>query len=284
MSHTVRVYREFEFNVIVQRQGVSYVFSKMHAMVEALGGTWVEDGPHHGVLGGLVHFDRIFVFTSREDASLAEMLLGTTKPVIKKEQAFTVFWRDGKREVFPGETIADAFNKAGYSVGALGAMDFYSKGDDQSFEWNKDDRTWKPKEGHKQPIGLVMQDLDSHPHAELLGMPTRILGTPEDKAGDSLDDGLQPEMSPMPVLSTLTIFRAAHINGPGCGMVQLSTLVTIEDVVCEYNIKARELNLPVIVAEEASLSTEVIKTLGLYHISFKGSTKKCKLWVAKAPG
>lgn len=280
MSHTVRVYREFEFNTIVQRQGIRYVTSKMHAMVEALGGTWVEDGPHHGVLGGLVHFDRTFVFASKEDASLAELLLVTVKPVIKKEQMFTIFWRDGKREVLPGETAADAFNKAGYGAGALGALDFYSKGDDQSFEWNKPDRTWKPKEGHKKTISLEMGDTPG----DLLGMPTRILGTPENKAGDSLNDGLQPEMSPRPVLPELTIFRAAYTNGPGCGMMQLSTLVTIEDVVCEYNIKAREFKLPTIIAEEASLSTEIIKELGLYHISFKGSTQKCKLWVVKAAG
>ena len=259
MSHTVRVYRKFEFDSTIQRQGIGYVISKIHAMVEALGGTWVEDGPHHGVLGGQVHFDRHFVFTSKEDASLAELLLNNTAPLTAKKKEFTVFWRDGKREVQPGDTIADAFNKAGYGAGALGALDFYEPGDSKKWEWNKPDGTWKQKEGH----GLIAAE----PAKE-----------------EALDDGLQVEASPMPVLPELTVFRAAHSNGPGCGMSRITTPITIEDVVCEYNIKAREAKLPTINAEEAALNTEIIKELGLYHISFKGSAQKCKLWVVKAAG
>ncbi len=57
-------------------------------------------------------------------------------------QTFFLFWLDGKKEQVTGDTIADAYNRAGYSGGAMRALDFYSETDshdwllvDGEYEW-----------------------------------------------------------------------------------------------------------------------------------------------------
>jgi hypothetical protein len=59
------------------------------------------------------------------------------------KKVFTVFWLNGTYELLQGNTIVDAFNKAGYSQGALRAVDFYSE-DDKSKEyvWIKNEKKW----------------------------------------------------------------------------------------------------------------------------------------------
>lgn len=62
---------------------------------------------------------------------------------------FTLFWIGGKRDVIAaeaGETFEDAFTNAGYSNGAVCALDFYSNGDDKSYEYNKQSNIWDKKE------------------------------------------------------------------------------------------------------------------------------------------
>lgn len=49
------------------------------------------------------------------------------------ENQYTFFWRDGTREVLSGVGPADALNSAGYKGGALGALDFWSSGDNQEY-------------------------------------------------------------------------------------------------------------------------------------------------------
>lgn len=39
---------------------------------------------------------------------------------------YILHWLGGKTEEVKGETIADAFTKAGYGAGALRALDYYS--------------------------------------------------------------------------------------------------------------------------------------------------------------
>ena len=36
-----------------------------------------------------------------------------------------LYWLDGRTEIIEGDTIADAFTKAGYGMGAIGALDYY---------------------------------------------------------------------------------------------------------------------------------------------------------------
>ena len=59
---------------------------------------------------------------------------------------YTLFWLTGEREIIEGETISDAFMKAGYSAGALGALDFYALGDNKDYVWNPSRKVWDKKE------------------------------------------------------------------------------------------------------------------------------------------
>lgn len=59
---------------------------------------------------------------------------------------FTYYWHDGKRDVFEGESAADAITKAGYGGGILGALDFYAEGDNTKYEWDTQTRKWIRKE------------------------------------------------------------------------------------------------------------------------------------------
>ena len=55
---------------------------------------------------------------------------------------FTLYWRTGEREVVQGRTIAEAMTLAGYSQGALGALDFYGNGDNHDYAWKEGTREW----------------------------------------------------------------------------------------------------------------------------------------------
>jgi len=50
-------------------------------------------------------------------------------------KTYTFYWLAGDREVFEGSDPADALNKAGYSNGAVRALDFYAEGDDDRYVW-----------------------------------------------------------------------------------------------------------------------------------------------------
>jgi hypothetical protein len=56
---------------------------------------------------------------------------------------FTFYWRTGERQVLSGDDAADALNKAGYGGGAVRALDFHAKGDNQEYEWDATEREWK---------------------------------------------------------------------------------------------------------------------------------------------
>lgn len=56
---------------------------------------------------------------------------------------FSIFWRDGKRDVLQGKTVADALTQAGYGQGALAALDFHAKGDCKEWEWSPTKREWE---------------------------------------------------------------------------------------------------------------------------------------------
>lgn len=60
---------------------------------------------------------------------------------------FTLFWLTGRSEIVTGNSIANAFNNAGYSQGALHALDFYTSGDQtNSYQWNSKTRNWESKQ------------------------------------------------------------------------------------------------------------------------------------------
>lgn len=70
-----------------------------------------------------------------------------------KQKQFTFFWKDGKRDVLKGINAALALKSAGYSGGAIAALDFYSEGDDDGYRW--DGQKWikdTPTESLKQAL------------------------------------------------------------------------------------------------------------------------------------
>ncbi len=63
---------------------------------------------------------------------------------MKGDPQFTLFWRGGKREIVEGRTIAEAMTLAGYSGGAVRALDFYAVGADPNWTWVETTREWIP--------------------------------------------------------------------------------------------------------------------------------------------
>ena len=60
---------------------------------------------------------------------------------------WTLYWRNGERQIVEGPDAATAMNCAGIGAGALAALDFYKKGaEDHGYRWAADDRRWV-KEG-----------------------------------------------------------------------------------------------------------------------------------------
>lgn len=59
-------------------------------------------------------------------------------------QKFTLYWRTGDRQVVEGcgDTPADACNRAGIGGGAIGALDFWARGENTEYEWNAQEREW----------------------------------------------------------------------------------------------------------------------------------------------
>lgn len=63
-------------------------------------------------------------------------------PLQPPNTQWTAYWRDGRKSLLVGETIEVAFRDAGYGGGALGALDFYARGDDQDYTWDAAARRW----------------------------------------------------------------------------------------------------------------------------------------------
>ena len=62
------------------------------------------------------------------------------------KQVFQLYWKTGDHEEISGDTIADAFSLAGYSGGALSALDFYDDNPVKNYDWNTNTKTWVHKE------------------------------------------------------------------------------------------------------------------------------------------
>ena len=57
-------------------------------------------------------------------------------------KTFTFFWLNGKKEELKGENPADALKKAGYGMGALRALDFYSENNADEYKWDEKNYSW----------------------------------------------------------------------------------------------------------------------------------------------
>ena len=65
---------------------------------------------------------------------------------MSKDKTYTLFWRTGDRQLVQGRNPAEAMTLAGYSPGALAALDFLSGGDCADYNWNPVTRTWDKKD------------------------------------------------------------------------------------------------------------------------------------------
>jgi hypothetical protein len=63
-------------------------------------------------------------------------------PTMDDTKIFTLYWRDGKREIVTGTSPVEAMNRAGYGAGAVAALDFYAEGDDKDYVWDQDKHDW----------------------------------------------------------------------------------------------------------------------------------------------
>lgn len=62
------------------------------------------------------------------------------------EKEFTLFWLTGESEIVRGNKPNEAMMNAGYSGGAVRALDFYAKGDKRNdYVWDKNRSTWVSK-------------------------------------------------------------------------------------------------------------------------------------------
>lgn len=69
-----------------------------------------------------------------------------SKSPSKPKFKFTLFWKDGKREILEGYDFSHALNSAGYGNGALAALDFHALGDNKEYYWDKGEHNWKRKD------------------------------------------------------------------------------------------------------------------------------------------
>lgn len=59
---------------------------------------------------------------------------------------FTLYWKDGQRDVVKGKDLKDAMTHAGYGAGATSALDFHTTGVDYNYTWDTVERNWVKKE------------------------------------------------------------------------------------------------------------------------------------------
>jgi len=50
---------------------------------------------------------------------------------------YTFFWLDGSQQVLEGKAPEHALGRAGYSAGAIRALDFFAEGDNRGYIWYK---------------------------------------------------------------------------------------------------------------------------------------------------
>ena len=271
-------------SVLASAELAEKIFTRLHHVV--VGGSNAEgfkDGPDHGDST----FDRYYQFPTEEEARIMATIFGCGTefdcqildsseieiganlvaqgkveiPPEEKLQEWTLFWRDGKSETIEGNTIADAMNHAGYGAGALGALDFYEKGDKALlWEWKKETRSWDKKATHTEfaDYHLIPVQKEGVFRFDSMDIPAMVVG--------------------------------------GCGDKLISPL-TKKDITKSYNKLIRKAN-PVdevyrasIIGEEdwaleqfkgESVKDNIITQIGRYTMNIKGH--ECKLWVVKRMG
>jgi hypothetical protein len=52
-----------------------------------------------------------------------------------KKNTYTLYWKTGQRELVSGNNVAEAMTLAGYSNGAVPALEFWMRGDNKEYYW-----------------------------------------------------------------------------------------------------------------------------------------------------
>lgn len=58
---------------------------------------------------------------------------------------FTLYWKDGSKDVVTGVSIDNAFSLAGYGSDAIEALDFFMCGECNDFVYDAVDHNWENK-------------------------------------------------------------------------------------------------------------------------------------------
>jgi hypothetical protein len=56
---------------------------------------------------------------------------------------YTIYWKNGKREVVAGPNVVEALLNAGYSATVLRMLAFYLPGDNKGYLWNEKFQYWQ---------------------------------------------------------------------------------------------------------------------------------------------
>jgi hypothetical protein len=59
-----------------------------------------------------------------------------------KTKVYTLYWKNGKREVLKGADVIKALREAGYQVKDLCDLSFFTPGSNEEFKWIESSRSW----------------------------------------------------------------------------------------------------------------------------------------------
>ncbi len=59
-----------------------------------------------------------------------------------KTNTYTLYWKNGKREVLKGTDVVHALRETGYQAKDLRDLSFFTPGDNKDFKWIESNRSW----------------------------------------------------------------------------------------------------------------------------------------------
>lgn len=88
---------------------------------------------------------------------LGEILRNKGQDNPDNDKYFTLYWLNGTKNVIKGLTIEEAFTRAGYGGGAVGALDWYDNGISETHWYDKNAKEWKeyvPQYAFSEDFGI----------------------------------------------------------------------------------------------------------------------------------
>lgn len=87
-------------------------------------------------------------------------------------KTFILYWIGGKIETAKGESISDAFAKAGYGEGAINALDFTEEKNYPTYKWDNKNRTYVKRSAYE----LFYDRNKRSPYEEIIYRARCVLG------------------------------------------------------------------------------------------------------------